>query len=167
MDLSWVCPLSRLLGQCCWFDIVLTVVRIKRELLKIACGGVFELSSRQMGQPAWECLHMEKFSSQISYIVRAHLFRMYFVFIKFSKLTTYIQGMITIGHEVPYKINRLNPKPPRQLSLWEETGVPGENPRLSAERWPTLFTWGLGTSHIVGYTTENRTCDLRGERRVA
>jgi hypothetical protein len=24
--------------------------------------------------------------------------------------------------------------PPCQLSLWEETGVPGENPRLSAER---------------------------------
>ena len=23
---------------------------------------------------------------------------------------------------------------PCQLSLWEETGVPGENPRLSAER---------------------------------
>jgi hypothetical protein len=26
------------------------------------------------------------------------------------------------------------PNPPCQLSLWEETGVPGENPRLSAER---------------------------------
>ena len=26
------------------------------------------------------------------------------------------------------------PNPPSQLSLWEETGVPGENPRLSAER---------------------------------
>jgi hypothetical protein len=25
-------------------------------------------------------------------------------------------------------------------SLWEETGVPGENPRLSTERWLTLFT---------------------------
>jgi hypothetical protein len=24
--------------------------------------------------------------------------------------------------------------PPCQLSLWEETGVPGENPRLLAER---------------------------------
>ena len=32
---------------------------------------------------------------------------------------------ITVG---PYYI------PPCQLSLWEETGVPGENPRLSAER---------------------------------
>jgi hypothetical protein len=28
----------------------------------------------------------------------------------------------------------LLPNPPCQLSLWEETGVPGENPRLSAER---------------------------------
>ena len=25
------------------------------------------------------------------------------------------------------------PNPLRQLSLWEETGIPGENPRLSAE----------------------------------
>ena len=27
-----------------------------------------------------------------------------------------------------------NPNQPCQHSLWEETGVPGENPRLSAER---------------------------------
>ena len=26
-----------------------------------------------------------------------------------------------------------NPNPPCQHSLWEETGVPGENPRLSVE----------------------------------
>ena len=32
-----------------------------------------------------------------------------------------------------------NPNPPCQHSLWEETGVPGENPRLSAEHWLTLF----------------------------
>jgi hypothetical protein len=32
------------------------------------------------------------------------------------------------------------PNPPCQLSLWEETGVPGGNPRLSAERWLLLFT---------------------------
>jgi hypothetical protein len=25
--------------------------------------------------------------------------------------------------------------------LWEETGAPGENPRLSADRRRTLFTW--------------------------
>ena len=28
---------------------------------------------------------------------------------------------------------RIIPNPPCQLSLWEQTGVPGENPRLSAE----------------------------------
>jgi hypothetical protein len=32
------------------------------------------------------------------------------------------------------------PNPPCQLSLWEETGVPGENPRLSVERWLLLFS---------------------------
>jgi hypothetical protein len=45
-----------------------------------------------------------------------------------------------------------NPNPPCQHSLLEETGVPGENPRLSAERWQTLFTW---------VRSENRTHDLR------
>jgi hypothetical protein len=39
-----------------------------------------------------------------------------------------------------------NPHPPCQLSLWEETGAPGENPRLSAERWVTLFTWLSGVT---------------------
>ena len=27
----------------------------------------------------------------------------------------------------------INPNPPSQLSLWEEIGEPGENPRLSVE----------------------------------
>jgi hypothetical protein len=36
------------------------------------------------------------------------------------------------------------PNPPCQLSLWEETGVPGENPRLSAERWLLLFHMRTG-----------------------
>jgi hypothetical protein len=40
-----------------------------------------------------------------------------------------------------YFLNCVYPNPPCQLSLWEETGAPGENPRLSAERWLTLFTW--------------------------
>jgi hypothetical protein len=31
-------------------------------------------------------------------------------------------------------LNCVYPNPPCQLSLWEETGAPGENPRLSAER---------------------------------
>ena len=42
------------------------------------------------------------------------------------------QGRITVGPYIPC-----------QLSLWEETGVPGENPRLSAERWLYSF------SHIM------------------
>jgi hypothetical protein len=54
-----------------------------------------------------------------------------------------------------YLPNYVYPNPPWQLSLWEETGAPGENPRLSAERWLTLFTW---------VRSENRTQDLRGER---
>ena len=32
----------------------------------------------------------------------------------------------------PISVGNFNP--PCQLSLWEETGVAGENPRLSAER---------------------------------
>ena len=34
---------------------------------------------------------------------------------------------------------RITYLPPCQLSLWEETGVPGENPRLSAVDY-NLFT---------------------------
>ena len=34
----------------------------------------------------------------------------------------------------------INPNPPCQLSLREENGEPGENPRLSAEFWQTLPT---------------------------
>jgi hypothetical protein len=44
----------------------------------------------------------------------------------------------------------LLPNPPCQLSLWEETGVPGENPRLSAERWLLLFShedWVRESTH--------------------
>jgi hypothetical protein len=47
--------------------------------------------------------------------------------------------------------------PPCQLPLWEETGAPAENPRLSAERWLILFTW---------VRSENRTHGLRSERRL-
>jgi hypothetical protein len=57
-----------------------------------------------------------------------------------------------------YFLNRcVYPNPPCQLPLWEETGALGENPRLSAERWLTLFTW---------VRSENRTHDLRGEWRL-
>jgi hypothetical protein len=40
-----------------------------------------------------------------------------------------------------YFPNCFYPNPPWQLFLWEETGAHGENPRLSAERWLTLFKW--------------------------
>ena len=33
-----------------------------------------------------------------------------------------------------YNLMALEPNPPCQHSLWKETGVPGENPRLSPER---------------------------------
>jgi hypothetical protein len=56
-----------------------------------------------------------------------------------------------------YFPNCVYPNPPCQLSLWEETGAPGENPRLLAEHWLTLFTW---------VRSENPTHDLRGERRL-
>jgi hypothetical protein len=53
-----------------------------------------------------------------------------------------------------YFPNYVYPNPPCQLPLWEETGALGENPRLSAERWPTLFIW---------VRSENQ---LRGARRL-
>ena len=37
------------------------------------------------------------------------------------------------------------PNPPRQIYLWEETGVPGEN---STTYSYTLFTLGLSLNHI-------------------
>ena len=45
---------------------------------------------------------------------------------------------------------RLNP--PCQLSLWEETGVPGENPRLSAERWLYSFHMRTGFESTLRLT---------------
>ena len=52
----------------------------------------------------------------------------------------------------------MNPNPRCQISLWEKTGAPGENPRLSAECWRTLPTWGQM------FDTRARTFDLRGGR---
>jgi hypothetical protein len=51
-----------------------------------------------------------------------------------------------------------NPNPPC-MSTFPAGGYqrPGENPRLSAERWPTLFTW---------VRSENPTHELRGERSL-
>jgi hypothetical protein len=56
-----------------------------------------------------------------------------------------------------YFPNCVYSNPPCQLSLWEETGAPGENSRLSTERWLTLFT---------SVRNENQTHELRGERRA-
>jgi hypothetical protein len=45
-------------------------------------------------------------------------------------------------------------------------GVPGENPRLSAERWLfTLSTWGLGSSHIEKFSLrfEPVTSEVKGK----
>jgi hypothetical protein len=36
--------------------------------------------------------------------------------------------------DMPITVGPFVSNPPCQLSLWEETGVPGGNPRLSAER---------------------------------
>ena len=41
---------------------------------------------------------------------------------------------------MPITVGPFLPNPPCQLSLWEETGVPGGNPQLSAERGLLLFS---------------------------
>ena len=56
--------------------------------------------------------------------------------------------------------NYAYPNPPCQLSLWEEIGAPGENPRLSAKRWQTLFTWVHAWVQSGTWT-----CNPRGEGR--
>jgi hypothetical protein len=38
------------------------------------------------------------------------------------------------NRDISYTYNYVYPNPLCQLALWEETGAPGENPRLSAER---------------------------------
>ena len=40
----------------------------------------------------------------------------------------------TFSDVITFSSHLVLPNPPSQLSLWEETGVPGENLRLSAER---------------------------------
>ncbi len=49
--------------------------------------------------------------------------------------------------------------PPCRLSLWEETGVLGENPGDFRQSIDTLF------SH-AWVRSENRTHDIRGERHI-
>ena len=46
----------------------------------------------------------------------------------------------------------LKPNPLCQLSLWEETDVPGENPRLSAERWLYSLHMRTGFESTLGWT---------------
>ena len=55
----------------------------------------------------------------------------------------------------------MGPNQPCQLSLWEETGVLGENPRLSAERWHE----GWVRVHIKMNLIGDRTQTLKGERQ--
>ena len=61
----------------------------------------------------------------------------------------------------------LKPNPPCQLSLWKETGVPGENPRLSAERWLHSFHMRTGFESTLRWTLLNRiepgTLEVKGE----
>ena len=56
--------------------------------------------------------------------------------------------------------------PPCQLSLWQETGVPGENPRLSAERWLYSFHMRTGFESTLRWTLlgiELGTSEVKGE----
>ena len=57
---------------------------------------------------------------------------------------------------------RVLPIPRCQLSLWEEIGAPGENPRLSAECW--LYSFHMRTGFeptLLGI--ELRTLEVKGE----
>ena len=52
----------------------------------------------------------------------------------------------------------VNPNTPCQHSLWEETGIPGENPRLSVEG--TLFTQVL--YHVSRVRIEHTVSEVKG-----
>ena len=53
-----------------------------------------------------------------------------------------------------------NPNPPCQHSMWEETGVPWENPRISVEHWLSLLTW-------MSRSSPKREPSPRSQRRKA
>ena len=53
--------------------------------------------------------------------------------------------------------------PPSQLSLWEETGEPGENPRLSVECWQTLPTLDTGIEPMTSVVGGRRLDDWATE----
>ena len=80
---------------------------------------------------------------------------------KIKKILLFIQDRHFSGKNCCYQCVSCYPNPPCQLSLWEETGAPGENPRLSTERWLTLFTWvgyerlEPATSEVKGACTAN------------
>jgi hypothetical protein len=80
------------------------------------------------------CLQNYDYSISIAQIhmwIRSNAF-----YIKYyAYLITYLAWTILSLQQLWYYfLNCVYLNPPCQLSLWEETGVPGENPRLSTER---------------------------------
>jgi hypothetical protein len=63
-------------------------------------------------------------------------------YIKYYAYLCYLFSLdyLSLYNNCDYLLNCVYPNPPCQLALWEETGAPGENPRLLAERRATLFT---------------------------
>ena len=84
-----------------------------------------------------------------------------------SDYTKYLSYLLSLAIYI-YSFPRYfpnNPNPPCQLSLWEEIGEPGENPRLSAECWRTPPTCDQHLSwNALEYTAlflwDNRTIFL-------
>ena len=57
-----------------------------------------------------------------------------------SEEKTVVRSQMSISFVVTYFCGPFYLTHPVSFSLWEEIGVPGENPRLSAERWLLLFS---------------------------
>ena len=72
------------------------------------------------------------FRSLLEMIVYVYL--LYFRFVVTNRNWTFLTAREML--EIYY----IYSNPPCQLSLWEETEEPGENPRLSVECWQTLPT---------------------------
>jgi hypothetical protein len=86
-----------------------------------------------------------KYALDLYFLVNVDMLYIYLLlrvlFIRFLKETVlyfiYLALPTRAGspqQHMPITVDPFLPNPPCQLSLWEETGVPGENPRLSAER---------------------------------
>jgi hypothetical protein len=61
------------------------------------------------------------------------------VFISIASTWAFLRVYLTYRLFLQYYFpNYVHPNQSCQLSLWEETGAPGQNPRLSRERWQTL-----------------------------